>query len=538
MSGGKGRCACVNCNMNRSSGAKRTATTQSTTRAQPGVESTTTASQRLRTFIKKVDENGEAFDPGMDHIAAYHVSVREDDKKMLAAYQNRPSFLPRLGEMVLFYEEHYPLMSYSENDQYELHTVSGNLSGSTSRIPPWKAGVVCEDLNWDKNLSRVQVLPSLIDKQASAESIMFRVDCLSDPDSNNKSLSHQSFRISASHIRPLSFFRELLSGFPQSGWHETIFNAFKSLTTCSLWGTTRLVGIYNISVYECQGIWIGAEHIVRGDAVRIMPTLGETDIRRIFVIDRIMCVINTFNEDDDMGVTRLRGDMYTIQPNKTGLLDDREQAALPKSMEGFTWYRSPCTQNFEAGSKDITSRSKWEISCDQVLGRMYSKAEMVAMLQVDDFNVSGEGMIAARSHCEKKSARCQNSWFFGVDRVEALGLELFNGLRVGRGKAREKLRKQISNRNMSSPRGSREAEATSHGVVDNTGRQISKFSDDETVDDEAAELMRETPGGKVPPSDDNETSDGQLMDGEDRDNVDAVEEYGKYDETGGDEMKL
>ena len=130
----------------------------------------------------------------------------------------------------------------------------------------------------------------------------FRVEPLPDPNGDDKTLSKKTHYVPAHHIRPFVFWQDFMKGIPQAEWHPTILHALKVSSSVSLIEKKHLRGKWPNATIFCRGIYLGAEFLSVGDAVRLMPDNNDkvvTDVVHITAVKYQLSNLDKANGDDN-----------------------------------------------------------------------------------------------------------------------------------------------------------------------------------------------------------------------------------------------
>ena len=376
-------------------------------------------------------------------------------KDIAEKYRTLPSFLPRKGELVIFYSDEEPNCRFEETTQHfkVFHEDSGDFVG----FPVWKAGVIAAEP--EKQLGHEDLSPPPYER-LDVTNRSYRIELYPDPDDKDKRLSNETYLVPLNRIRPLSMYHEFLSGVSQNQWHETIHNALKVINTVCFVDPIGFAGKWFSYSVRCRGVWIGAELFINGDAVRLLPAKGnDNQIDQVMIINRIDHRFENDDIHDERSSIVVAGPVITINKNRS-FQDDPFTAAeerellLPASTAGYSWYPiDVSTDGHPSAAIHEGFLDDWqEIPVSFIVGRLYDAKAMKTLLDIDNFDVSGLGMKQARrwakQHRTNMKVNTRQGWILTVDRVQSLNIETLNGRAVGKGVERKNLR----GRNRSNPR--------------------------------------------------------------------------------------
>jgi hypothetical protein len=459
MQGGIGKCGCRNCKGPIMRNSSLPVAVPAAIASDPDINDLGAQLERLANYFEQNPDDMS------EHIIAWEGPPRLGPHELLdgqsfqnlpTKYQTLPSFLPRKGELVIFYLEEELDCRFEEISQQ--FRVFNEASGEFLGFPTWRAGVIVAE---PENKLGHEDLSTQPYDQLEATKKLFRIELYPDPESGDKSLSSKSYDSPLSRIRPLSLFHEFLSGVAQMEWHETIHNALKSMNTVCVVEPIEFAGKWFSYSIRCRGIWIGPELYVNGDAVRLLPARGNgTEVDQIMIINRIDHRFENDNVRDERSSIVVAGPVITINKNRSFkntsfTVAEKQKLLLPASTAGYTWYPidvstdgHPPESNYEGFLDD------WqEVPVSYIVGRLYDLEAMKILLNISNFDVGGLGMKRARRWAKKHRTTTKvnnhQEWILTVDRIEALDIEMLNGRAVGKGAGRENLGGHNGNRGRS-----------------------------------------------------------------------------------------
>jgi hypothetical protein len=413
---------------------------------------------QLRRFTKIFDENpndpSETTRPweGPPPWGPHEILDGRSFRDIATKYRTLPTFLPRKGELVLFYPVEQLNCCFEDASQH--FKLFDEASGEFLGFPEWRAGIITTEP--DEQLRHEDLYP-LPYEHSEVTNKCYRIELYPDPDSKDKRLSNQAYLIPLNRIRPLNMFHEFLSGVSQSQWHETIRNAMKVMNTICLVDPIEFAGKWFSYSTRCRGVWVGPELYVNGDAVRLLPNRGDDcQVDQVLIIKRIDERFENDGIHDERSSIVVAGPVFTINKNRswedTPLTAAEEQEMrFPASTAGYSWYpiddlteRHPSPANTEGLIDD------WqEIPVSFIVGRMYDSEAMRVLLDIGHFDVGGLGVKQARrwakQHRTNMKVNANHGWILTKDRIQALDIETLNGRAVGRGVGREKLKSRNGN---------------------------------------------------------------------------------------------
>ncbi|KAL9116151.1 MAG: hypothetical protein Q9227_000521 [Pyrenula ochraceoflavens] len=370
-------------------------------------------------------------------------SERSSLPDMLNRYTLQHSFIPRIGELVLWYPEAEGELFFNpELHQFMLYSFK---EGSFSHVPEWRAGTVAEVPEEPVDFQDLILDPQ---KESSINQAGFRIEMIPDPnDDINKSLSRRYQYVRLKQIRPLNQWQMLLNGLARDKLHPSIEN------TLTLMSTISLIEKYDMSASRdeidakakiwCHGVFLGPELLLANDIVRFSASRFATHCTDIMCIDRILLRLLNISADEIDGRNdllapkssiRLIGKAYTLSKDRS-------------------WDQKPLHSDKLKGTFPYVGTEKWgvwyamhpdhqdyEISFDRVIGRLHEYeaariwqglAQIKGTIQPSlSFDIAS--VRAGRQYASKTDARIAEgrSWFWADSRAEALALESLNGVEL------------------------------------------------------------------------------------------------------------
>ncbi|EXJ90098.1 hypothetical protein A1O3_03167 [Capronia epimyces CBS 606.96] len=391
-------------------------------------------------------------------------------QRTLTTIEHQHSFVPRVGELVLwcpiFLDGHY-LMLDEEVGEYKFYSPEQECFHG---FPAWKGGVVAAVPSGSDGPLDFPDLQTLPDKRNSLNLSGFRVETFPDPnDEVDKKASKQYRYVPLRNIRPLSHWQTLLRGIPQKRWHPSIRHALTCMTSMSLLEKWWFNGDWPNASVLCKGIYIGAELITIGDAVRIAPEATSTKTRSctdVLVVDSIRLNLIDIKPEhispdspllSSASSITLVGRAYTLDIRRhytiQGKIPDVDTvipAPIPKE-EVKTIFRPVGSNDYGPWYHLHDPSKRFEISYDEVLGRMYEAAAVqlwTGLLQRPavptnpairpSLDYDRRAIEEGRRYATQVDLRLDQAeqgqvlWFWADNRAEALDIETMNGLEVSR----------------------------------------------------------------------------------------------------------
>lgn len=354
--------------------------------------------------------------------------------ELLRMLQDQGQWIPRAGEVVLFTRDvprGADIMRDESSGDYaiideETHEYLGR--------PLWEAGVVGETPAEPSSIADLYQLGS--DKNVIYSGI--RVEPLPHPNKTDKSLSKRYKYIPLRQARPFVLWQELLEQVPQPDWHPTIKNALTAASTFSLVGRYRFRGTWPQADIYCYALYVGHEMVAVGDTVRLLPSTNKSQTKcvEVLVIKSIRLKLSNIdqasNNDYDNGhpyntEVWVYGSCYTSEPaglNKEGMSKDNIEP--PKAADAYgEWFPTHPT------SKELA------VPHTRILGRLYEHEAMTFWLNADPsdpptLDDGREATLTARAFSRKHDERTTQTWFWGDNRADSLGLQTINGLEIAK----------------------------------------------------------------------------------------------------------
>lgn len=338
----------------------------------------------------------------------------------------QPAYLPRVGELVLWSP------GFEGELAWNPATKSIQIYSSTERryhgTPEWRAGVVGQVPEEEVML---QDLVETAPKSSGINYSGFRVETFPDPLGMDKSYSLHYRYVPLNCIKPFNAYEIFLQGIPRPKLHPSIEYAMTIMSSFSLLDKHHFQGTWPNASISCRGIFIGAELLAIGDAVRLRtPTVD------VMVIDAIKLHLTNCIEDPtspqlaEQYKVRISGKVYTKHASKTAHDIHHPQPLSPDQVAdvfqtlGMTdygsWYR-------EHGGKTIT------VSQDMIIGRCYEPDALQLLFGTLDCTLDVAGVQKARVYSRQVDNRIGEgkTWFWGDFRTQTLAIDSLNGEDVG-----------------------------------------------------------------------------------------------------------
>jgi hypothetical protein len=335
--------------------------------------------------------------------------------EIYAETRKAPAYRHRVGELVLFYDA---------NPDTQVPAVADAATQKPTFLFKWKAGVVC--LQNDEENSPLVEEDLFLEKEKrwAITYSGFKVESFPDPRASDlKERSTDRTYVPLHQIRPFNYWEEVLADIPRDKWHPTINHAMSVMSSISVFDCFYVKGAWPCITTSCRSIWIGAELIYVGDAVRLKPKQQhDQQITDVLVIDS-MTVFGNYKLAQFPDKIHLAGRAFTTNANH---MDDGFQkrkvseqilyTKLPPSMFGRAWYYL-----HEADEKTV-------VSLDCVVGRLHGDVAMAAWFdKPGNFDIGLHGLIQGREY----SRACygytgEACWHWAQSRAQQLNLKELN----------------------------------------------------------------------------------------------------------------
>ncbi|KAK0906526.1 hypothetical protein LTR57_017753 [Friedmanniomyces endolithicus] len=416
-------------------------------RKQVDEEGTPDALRMLLDKLKTAGTEGTIDEPIFESLSPDWRTGHTMLMETLREWPKLPSYVPRVGELVLFVRSLAP----------------------------------DESLGWDKDTWRVLAGREWADKPRWEAGVITQMptEAITDDDLKGVSIGkeHNVHKYVPLHaIRPLALWKECLSGVEQSEWHPTVSNALIVASSFCVLGKYHFKGTWPEATVFAQAVYLGPEIVTVGDAVRLQNKTGDMEpesVTDIMVITAIKVRIVNLDDasDDDLDneppyntCTHISGRVYTQDPTRSfdgiGKLPiSAASPLLPIDLGGLgTWYHVTDPKK---------PKARIEVPFHRVIGRCYESAALEAwftppsdvsppsgfqavnskppVIQVNDrapdttssVNISRglQGILEARAYSVERDIRIAKdegkTWFWADTRVEQLDIQEVNSRFVG-----------------------------------------------------------------------------------------------------------
>ncbi|KFY31722.1 hypothetical protein V493_00851 [Pseudogymnoascus sp. VKM F-4281 (FW-2241)] len=443
MSGGETECECVNCKSNKSyqrpdgqrqSGRKLQALPADVLDINPAQKyidllyrSHNMKAQHLALdfdYNEPLGWNYRLFNPHVEYVSIIH---------------DCHSFQPRENEIVLFYSDESAIRM-DESTQYL--KIFDEKTGYFGGWPKWEAGrVISAPEPGQANIEDL-AFSALKGTKSSAPSICVEVL----PSDSLSQLTPTKLNVELRHIRPFSMLRELQHGQDQALWENNIMPTAHMMSRLFPFDPCAFMRIFTNSdspdapsqslhaKFRCRGAWLGAENIIEGDAVRLMPHDNQGVVDHVLIVKEISYVFEHLEAESPTGSLFFEGRCLTLtQPSPKSkavvrpsfTYADLASQGLPSCMRGYTWYDS---EGPEANAV---------FPPDRILGRCYEREAMEIMIYASDLNIGLQGVRELRRWAMSKHNNNGLGWIWPEDYPGTESYVQLNELRVGKHRAAE-----------------------------------------------------------------------------------------------------
>ena len=359
----------------------------------------------------------------------------------LSRYSLQHSFIPRVGELVLWCPEMDGDLFYNpDRRQFMLYSFKED---AFIKCPEWRAGTVADTPEEPVDFQDLIIDPK---KRNSISQAGFRIETMPDPnDDVNKGFSRHYQYVTLRQIRPLSQWQTLLHGVPRAKLHPSIENALTLMATMSL------VEKFDMSARRdkgsgkiwCQGAFLGSELLLVGDVIRFLSPQSSTRCTDILHVDKILLRLSGITSDHYEGMSRLLaskssirfvGRAYTLSADRS--FDNRPIG--PEYLKGT--FPNVGTEKWGKWYAMHGDDHEYEISFGCVVGRLHEYEASRIWQSLSNIqstikpSLSNDvaSVLAARQYAQNADARIPEgqSWLWADSRAEALALESLNGVEL------------------------------------------------------------------------------------------------------------
>lgn len=385
----------------------------------------------------------------------------EQLQDLLGQWQQQPSYMPRIGELVLFTRS----LSVDVDECIAWDPLSQTLRrvDLTTKTwldrPRWEVGVVTQ---LPTEPVTEEDLTDASHKKQSVNYSGFRVELLSDPGAEK---GHSQYKFVPLHaIRPFTYWRDCLSkDRGKDKWSPTINHALTVASSLCLVGKYSFLATWPSVTIFFRALYLGPELIMVGDVVRLTPKDNQKDtVTDVVVVSSIRFKIVNLDQatDDDYDdkefynvCVHICGKAYTQDPKRSfdGLAKApvrSEEESVPSILSDYgsqgKWYHLTDPKE---------SKAKLEVPYTRLLGKCLPKSALQQWFSTPEgmsaptaFQPVAEGgkkpadvshglkaVREARKYSLEHDSRIKTgqNWFWAETRIEQLELHEVNGKYVG-----------------------------------------------------------------------------------------------------------
>lgn len=392
---------------------------------------------------------------------------------LLESVASNPSFVPRLGEVVLFVRGLQDHQSIFFNKAKQTFMMWDSQMEATVALAQWEAGVVTETPHEPIDSA------DLIHEKPKSYQINysgFRIEPMATVGSIEKHWSKRIAHVRMHAIRPFVLYREILRAIKPKDYHATVQAALTVMSSISLFSPFHFKGLWPEATVFCRGIFIGSELIVVGDTIRLLPARDQEssqvwDVVKVTSIKMKMLHLDARENPEYEDPTSDSTDSdrhYDCCIHVDGIAFTRDQSRawgmgkIPLSSE-IDHLPEPCKDSGDWYHLHDPAR-RWKVPFSRVLGRHYERvaikswfaelgnvtetqrshgfAPINASQSIADMTISDtqeeagvskglRGVMSARTFSTQRDPRMQETggkaWFWANHRVEQLDLHEVKG---------------------------------------------------------------------------------------------------------------
>ncbi|KAL4973474.1 transcription-silencing protein Clr2-domain-containing protein [Aspergillus desertorum] len=390
--------------------------------------------------VTKLKQQGEVDNKISEPASMDWRAERAAMDEYLETLDVRPSYLPRLGELVLWTPDFEgDLVWNPETQSIEIYSPTKK---KWVKKPQWRAGVVGQ-LPTEEIV--LQDLVERTEKKWDLNYSGFRVETLPDPNGTDKSYSLHYSYVALKCIKPFNAFELFLQGTSREKLHPSIEHAMTIMSSFSLLDKYRFKGTWPDASIYCRGIFIGAELLAVGDAVRLKPrgykvedSIEKPLVVAVMVINEIRLELIECDEDlkskqlAEKYQVRISGKLYTTDRERARI-SNHGQPARPLTLQEVMDVFNTLGMGGYGEWYELHSGAIVDISQDMILGRCYEPDAMKLLFNSLSLGYDLPGILRAREYSRNVDERIPEgkTWFWGDFRTQTLGIDSLNGEDVG-----------------------------------------------------------------------------------------------------------
>ncbi|KAI9794024.1 MAG: hypothetical protein M1816_006649 [Peltula sp. TS41687] len=336
---------------------------------------------------------------------------RQSLRTELAKSVNQPSFVPRKGEIVLFYVLGPPNCEVTADRRGPTHTFRffDVVARQYLGYPDWEAGIVVHVPNRDYTVH------DLFNMQTPNEEQFKVVPYLGPNGDPDRLLPDETVNVSLHQIRPFTFTTELMTNIAVGDYDPSIWLALDVLSSFALVDKNRVEGHWPTASVYCGAAWVGAELLVLGDAVRFWGHDGQV---KMLVVEKIELKLTDLVAGLEGTPSEIwfSGRAYSQHPTSfspEAVSAEENMTTMPKGSQKYTWYPMHDTNVL------------YRANVNNVIGRCYEADAVILWLAALPDVVYGAATVAqAREDRASNDTRKPEGqqWFFADDRLQQLNV--------------------------------------------------------------------------------------------------------------------
>jgi hypothetical protein len=309
----------------------------------------------------------------------------------ITACKKLPTWVPREGEVVLFTRTDDRVEWDTQANTFRCFDAHNH--GNWLEIPRWEAGVVTKLPVQELSPVDLKEMASTGDQSLSYSG--FRIEPLSPLQREGPKkppiVRHKHVPLHA--IRPFFLWQECLRGVNEEAWHPNIHHALAAASSFTIVSRYAFKGTWPEATVFAEGLYMGAELILVGDAVRLLPRdvmsnplLSKPEISKpenigpvldIMIITSIRLEFVNLDEaadddyDDDQPYTtvlHIQGKAFTLDVSRSFDMSGKTSLArpgvdIPVGLAAYgSWYHMLDTSN---------PKQRLEVPYTRLLGRCH-----------------------------------------------------------------------------------------------------------------------------------------------------------------------
>lgn len=350
------------------------------------------------------------------------------------------AFIPRVGELVLWTQK-------LNGDEIAYNEANGTFQMYCRRrerftgFPKWRAGVIAQI---PEETVTLQDAYEKTDKRQNVNMSGFRVETYPDPNSDDKTLSFQYSYIPLCNIRPLNYWDIILQGYPENNFHPSIKYALTIMSSFSMLDKYNFKGEWPDAAIYSRGLYLGAELLIQGDSVCLMPQKPITpstpppEVTDVLVINSIRLELSSCDANPNSPLLAQAMTPYVYGKAYTNSRDNayHGQGLKPTSLtdeEVIDAFNTTGMKKYGHWYPMHGPDSQLRMSLSNIIGRIYESDYMQVMFGDRSFGLEHESVVNGRQYGHKTDERIpeDGEWYCGNHRIETLDVQTFNGLEVG-----------------------------------------------------------------------------------------------------------